>query len=157
MLAKIILKIAVLFLLSTSNFVLGIKSVVAQSSSEASILEDDLNMGKGLPWGGRNWPYSQVTSIQDGLVNATVGKIVIDKYEDRNGYFDFFGNPPTPGKKNFISFFGSKVEGCFVKLVYQYTSNSSSIEPKTIIPVRLEIGVGNKIVRLSSENSENKF
>ena len=147
-------KLAVLFLLSTSNFVLGIKSVVAQSFSEASILEDDLNMSKGLPWGGRNWPYSQVTNIQEGLVNTTVGKIVIDKHEDTNG--SWFGYL-LPGKKNFISFFGSKVEGCFVKLVYQYASASTSIEPKTIIPVRLEIGVGDKIVRLSSENSENKY
>lgn len=118
---------------------------------EGSIPEDDLNTRKGLPWNGRDYPYSQVLEIKDSLVNSTVGRVVIDRHQERAGKLDLFGNPPVPGKLVFVSFWGSKIEGCFADLIIQYAP-SDNLDASAIYPIKLDIGVGNKIVVLLPQN-----
>ncbi|MGK7884962.1 MAG: hypothetical protein AB4057_10100 [Crocosphaera sp.] len=124
-------------------------------TSEGSIIEDDLNTQNSLPWGLPDWRYSQVLNIHESLINLLVGKVVIDKYENRNGALSIFNNPPSPGKKNFISFWGSKIEGCFVKLIFQSASSSNPIDPETLIPIRLDMGVDDTIIKLRAKSSSN--
>ncbi|MEL4897918.1 hypothetical protein [Crocosphaera sp. Alani8] len=123
--------------------------------SEGSIIEDDLNIQNLLPWGLPDLPYSQVLDIQDSLINSSIGKVVIDKYEDTNGGLIVFTNPPHPGKQNFISLWGSKIEGCFVRLIFQYASSSNPIDHQKLTPIRLDIGVDGTIIRLRREGIAN--
>lgn len=154
MLGKKILAMGVLSLLTISQLFIKTNYALAEKA-EGSILEDDLNTQNSLHWGGKALPYSQVLDIEESLVNLFVGKVVIDKYEDRDGAFLEIGNPPRPGKKNFISFWGSKMEGCFVTVIFQYASDSNPIDPKKLIPIELHIGIDGKIVKLRRPGSPN--
>jgi S1-C subfamily serine protease len=77
---KQLVSFSVTIALGTVFFNLALGSTIAQQQTEASIAEDALSTRKGISWGGGNFPYSQVVAIQDSLVNAPVGRVVLDKH-----------------------------------------------------------------------------
>jgi hypothetical protein len=122
--------------------------------------EDKLNPDRGLKWGGDGLPVDDVVVIRDSLVNSVIGKVAIDRHGEDNVEFNFNGNNlfrslvktpfagPLPGRKTIVTLWGSKEEGCFVKtLVHDAPKGNSSAEGA--VPVKLEIGLGDRIVKLS--------
>lgn len=115
---------------------------------EASINEDSLTTRGGLGWDGPNLPYSKLVEIKDSLVGSQVGVVILDRHQDKGNNIDIFGgNAPKPGKKVFISLWGSKVEGCFAEIIFQ-TAPYNALSGEQIAPILLEVGVGEQIVRL---------
>lgn len=149
--------------LGTVFFNLALESTIARQVQqiEAAIAEDDLSTRKGISWGGGNFPYSQVVAIQDSLVNAPVGRVVLDKHgiDESSSGLILIQNPfssPAPGKSVFITLWGSKIEGCFVEAVVQLAPEEK-IVPESIIPTMLEVGISDRIVQLSPQKSRPKL
>ncbi|MFN9557646.1 MAG: hypothetical protein ACK55G_03165, partial [Dolichospermum sp.] len=103
--------------------------------AQTVIEEDKLNTNKGIYWAGSGFPFSQVAIIKDTLVDAPLGKVVIDRHGE--GSSGFIGSPfssPFPGRFVVVSFWGSKIEGCFVKMVIQSSPNDGQAELKQLVP-----------------------
>jgi hypothetical protein len=120
--------------------------------------EDKLNSEQGLKWGGEGLPSDDVVILRDALVNSVVGKVVIDKHGEDNGsepgIMSIFGikSPfagPNPGRLTIVTLWGSKEEGCFVKAIVHNAPKSEGGNPKGFVPVKLEVGVGDRVVKLT--------
>jgi hypothetical protein len=143
-------------LLLSVNF----NSAIAQETSEASLAEDDLGTKSGVSWGGGDWPYSKTVEIKDSLVNAPVGKVVLDKHgiDDSSGswlYKEPFSSP-EPGKSVFISLWGSKIEGCFTELIVQIAPKQQ-MAPESIVPKLIELGINGQIVQITPQKTGAKI
>jgi hypothetical protein len=123
---------------------------------EGSIVEDDLDTVEGMRWGGnRGWRYSRILEITDGLTDTVVGRVVLDRHGiDHSTAGGLVGeiirNPfshPEPNVWITVSIWGSQVEGCYVALVFQYAP-PEEIDPESIVPTQLEIGLGEQILTL---------
>lgn len=125
--------------------------VLAESSTD----EDKLDTVNGLSWAGRGLPFSKLVNINDSLIGSPVGKIVIDRHgEDTLG--TIFKNPfasPSPGRFIVVSFWGSKVEGCFVKVILQSAPVNGQSDLQELVPSLLEIGAGEQIVQLTPNSA----
>lgn len=152
---KNILIINIFLLFNPFTGIWSLKGIVAQSI-EATIAEDDLVTLEGLPWGGKQWPYSQTVEIQESLVASPVGRVVLDRHGiDRSDSSFLFKRPFSsiePGKSVFISLWGSKIEGCFAEMIIQ-VAPKQSISPDKIVPSLLELGIGNQILQLKPQQS----
>jgi hypothetical protein len=118
--------------------------------AQTVIEEDKLNTNKGIYWAGSGFPFSQVAIIKDTLVDAPLGKVVIDRHGE--GSSGFIGSPfssPFPGRFVVVSFWGSKIEGCFVKMVIQSSPNDGQAELKQLVPKTIQLGLNNQILELS--------
>jgi len=148
-------KVTKIFLgsLTLTSLLLETNFTVAQGI-EGSVSEDDLNTVNGVPWNGKNYAYSKVLDIKDSLVNTPVGRIVLDRHSQ--GGTDLFGSSPRPGRTVYISGWGSKIEGCFAELIIQYAPKDN-FDPSGIAPTVIEIGAGDKIVRLLPQNRPAKI
>lgn len=146
------LKLTIVFILS---LLLGTAtSAIADSEALPTIAEDDLSTTGGLPWGGRNWTYSEPVEIQDGLVGTPVGKVVFDRHGvDKSNTSLLFKRPFSairPGKSVFITLWGSKIEGCFAEMIVQIAPKEE-IPPETITPTLLELGIGGQILQIQPQ------
>jgi hypothetical protein len=144
------------FLVKTSCLSILLTSVLFNCAVDKAIAqtlmnEDDLD-SNGLPWAGKRLPFKQIVNIKDTLVGSPLGKIVIDRHgEDPYGLL--IKTPlsyPEPGKWVVVSFWGSKIEGCFVRLVFQWApaQNQTGLS-EGMKPVSLELGIDGKIVQLT--------
>jgi hypothetical protein len=145
---------------------------------EASIAEDDISTRKGISWGGGNFPYSQVLTIQDSLVSSPVGRVILDKHgiDDSGATASSSFNTgnslvgsligslvpieapfsaPAPGKSVFITLWGSKIEGCFVEAIIQ-VAPEKTIAAKSIVPTMLELGIDDRIIQLTPQGNKPK-
>jgi hypothetical protein len=145
-------KIVLTILFLSFNFYLIVPKAKAQNI-EGKITEDELNTRSGLPWSGGTFPWSKVVEIQDSLVNSPVGRIVIDKHTEGVSFINF---PLRPGQIVFITFWGSKIEGCYVELIYQIAP-WNRMNQKMITPEFLEIGVKDQIVKLIPQEVKPHF
>ncbi|ACK70084.1 conserved hypothetical protein [Gloeothece citriformis PCC 7424] len=135
-------------LLTSTCLDFQLNTAIAQTV-EGALTEEEF---RKLPsWGGQNWPASKILQIKDSLVDAPVGRIVVDKHgEQECSGLICFKNPflgPFPGRSVFISLWGSKVEGCFAEIILQQAPQRS-LNIQNMIPTQLDIGVGDKIVSL---------
>ena len=131
----------------------------AQVAVEETIAEDSLNSGGGVRWGGRGWPFSELTAIEETLVGSTVGRIVLDRHGVGSGSSSFAWlasrfSAPDPGRTVFISAWGSKYEGCFVELIVQRAPITPPLESSAVIPVQLDIGVNGQVIQLTANASD---
>jgi hypothetical protein len=125
--------------------------------------EDKLNTEKSLRWGGAGLPSDDVVTLRDALVNSVVGKVVIDKHGEDNGAEEATGlaglfnslvvkdpfGEPKPGRMTIVTLWGSKEEGCFVKTLVHNAPKGDGGDPKGFVPVKLEVGVGDRVVKLT--------
>ncbi|MCF4969990.1 hypothetical protein [Nostoc sp. CMAA1605] len=118
--------------------------------AQTTIDEDKLDTVNGMRWGGNGLPFDKVVEIKDALVNSPLGKVVIDRHgEDPQGVL--FKEPfaaPSPGRFVVVSLWGSKIEGCFVKMIVQTAPSDGRAELEEIAPKMLELGVGEQILQL---------
>lgn len=127
------------------------KKAIAQTVIE----EDKLNTDKGIYWAGSGFPFSQVAIIKDTLVDASLGKVVIDRHGEGPSDFSSFiagtgpFSSPFPGRFVVVSLWGSKIEGCFVKMVIQSSPNDGQAEVKQLVPKTIQLGLNNQILELS--------
>lgn len=136
-----------------SNLPLVITSLLLMTPTalgEASIGEDALNTNQGMAWAGRGLPFDDIVKIEDSLVKAPLGKVVIDRHgEDPLGVL--FKEPfsgPRPGRLAVVSLWGSKVEGCFVQVIVQYAPPNGKATLEGLVPQTLEVGINGQILRL---------
>lgn len=132
---------------------------------EKTIAEDRLATQGGMPWGGDDLPYSQVVEIQDGLIDAPVGRVVLDRHGEEaedvdldnliGSLFNDVFSAPRPGSAVFISLWGSKVEGCFAELIVQVAPDQQ-IDPQNLIATSMEVGVNGQIIRLLPQETDPK-
>ena len=128
------------------------------------ISEDKLNTEKSLTWGAQGLPFDDVVTVRDALVNSVVGKLVIDRHGEDNGPEQTTGllsglfnaisirDPfagPNPGRLTIVTLWGSKEEGCFVKAMVHNAPKSNSENAKNFIPMKMEVGVGDRVVKLT--------
>jgi hypothetical protein len=128
---------------------------------EATIPEDALGTQGGMPWGGGKLPFSKIVEIQDGLVGTPVGRVIIDRHGVDNGEatYGIMKSPfsyPEPVKLVVISLWGSKIEGCFTELIFQWSPRGEA-SSKAIEPVMLEMGIDGQVVQLTPQNVEPKL
>ncbi|MFM5942438.1 MAG: hypothetical protein ACKO9G_03480, partial [Dolichospermum sp.] len=89
------------------------------------------------------------------LVDAVLGKVVIDRHGEGPTNFSsiFTGSgsfsSPFPGRFIVVSFWGSKIEGCFVKIVIQSSPKGGQVELKQLVPKTIQLGLNNQILELS--------
>jgi len=129
--------------------------------AQTVIEEDKLNTNKGIYWAGSGFPFSQVAIIKDTLVDAPLGKVVIDRHgegpTDLSSISLFTGtgpfSRPFPGRFVVVSLWGSKIEGCFVKMVIQSSPNDGQAEVKQLVPKTIQLGLNNQILELSRNES----
>lgn len=126
---------------------------------EQTITEDALNSGGGVRWGGRGWPFSELTAIEETLVGSPVGRIVLDRHGVGSGTssFSWIGSrfsAPDPGRTVFISAWGSKYEGCFVELIVQRAPVTPPLDASAVIPVQLDIGVNGQVIQLTANAND---
>ena len=127
--------------------------------AQTTIEEDKLNTDKGIYWAGGGFPFSQVANIKDTLVDATLGKVVIDRHGEGASDFSRFlsgtgpFSSPFPGRFVVVSFWGSKIEGCFVKMVIQSSPNNGQAEFEELVPKTIQLGLNNQILELSRSES----
>lgn len=132
-------------------------SLSPQVLASVDLPEDKLNTEEGLKWGGEGLPFNDVVTLRDSLVNSVVGKVVIDRHgEDKGseGILNIFGikTPfagPNPGRLTIVTLWGSKEEGCFVKAIVHNSPKSDGGDPKGFVPVKMEVGVGDRVVKLT--------
>jgi hypothetical protein len=120
-------------------------------AGNVDIEEDKLNPERGLKWGGGNLPLDSLVTIRDSLVNSSVGKLTIDRHGEDNSS-ELFKSPfagPFPGRMTIVTLWGSKEEGCFVKALVHSAPKNGRQNPKNLVPVQLEIGVGTQVVKLN--------
>jgi hypothetical protein len=132
---------------------------------EKTLAEDKLGTQSGMPWGGDDLPYSKVVEIQDGLIDAPVGRVVLDRHGEEaedvdlnnliGSLFDDVFSAPRPGSSVFISLWGSKIEGCFTELILQVAPNGE-IDPQNLVATSIEIGVNGQIIRLVPQEADPK-
>ncbi len=142
---------AVLLLPTSLNF------YSERAIAQTAIDEDKLNTVNGMPWAGGGLPFSKLVNIQDTLVNSALGKAVIDAHgEDRLSSLiksPFSG--PRPGRFVIISLWGSKIEGCFTKIVVQTAPSDGKATLEEIAPTTIELGIDGQILQLTpSPNSK---
>ncbi|MBD2513032.1 hypothetical protein H6G91_38715 [Nostoc muscorum FACHB-395] len=129
---------------------LVLSNLFANVAIAASIEEDKLDTVNGVPWGGDGLPFNKVVDIKDALVNSALGKVVIDRHgEDPLGVL--FQAPfaaPSPGRFVLVSFWGSKVEGCFVKIIVQSAPASGEADLENLVPKMIELGINGQVLRL---------
>ncbi|MBW4646109.1 MAG: hypothetical protein KME23_24475 [Goleter apudmare HA4340-LM2] len=117
----------------------------------AEITKGEDLFDRPMSWAAGGWPLNTTIDIRDSLVDAALGKVVIDRHgEDPLG--SFFKSPfvaPSPGRFVIISLWGSKIEGCFVKTIFQYSPADGQADLKALVPVRLELGIGGQILQLT--------
>jgi hypothetical protein len=132
-------------------------SLSHKALASVDLSEDKLNTEEGLKWGGEGLPFNDVVTLRDSLVNSVVGKVVIDRHgEDKGseGILSIFGikTPfagPNPGRLTIVTLWGSKEEGCFVKAIVHNAPKSDGGDPKGFVPVKMEVGVGDRVVKLT--------
>ncbi|MFM6181108.1 MAG: hypothetical protein ACKPA8_06260 [Dolichospermum sp.] len=123
--------------------------------AQTVIEEDKLNTNKGIYWAGSGFPFSEASVIKDTLVDAVLGKVVIDRHGEGPTNFSsiFTGSgpfsSPFPGRFIVVSFWGSKIEGCFVKIVIQSSPKGGQVELKQLVPKTIQLGLNNQILELS--------
>ncbi|MBD2610081.1 hypothetical protein H6G94_02135 [Nostoc punctiforme FACHB-252] len=126
---------------------------LAQESviAETSIGEDELNTVNGMSWAGDKLPFDAVVNIQDSLVNSLLGKVVIERHgEDKSG--GIFKSPfdsPRPGRFVVVSLWGSKIEGCFVKIIVQSAPFNGQADLDELVPQLIELGIDGQILQLT--------
>ncbi|MCC0178780.1 hypothetical protein I4641_17555 [Waterburya agarophytonicola K14] len=116
---------------------------------EETLDKDDLVIDSSLPWGIKRWPYSKVIEVLD-LSASAYGRIVIDRFgidESLSPIKQPFSRT-KPGKLVFASIWGSNLDGCYVETIVQ-AAPKNDINPEETLPTLLEIGVGNRIVKLT--------
>ncbi len=124
---------------------------IGRTYADASLSEDDLN---SMSWGAPKLPYNQAANIKDSLVDAPVGKVVVDRHGI--GPTVLFQGPfsqPYPGRAVFVSLWGSKIEGCFLETIVQLAPPNGEANLEALVPTLLELGVGGQIVQLSPQPS----
>ncbi|WP_392533554.1 hypothetical protein [Nostoc sp. C117] len=119
--------------------------------AETSIGEDQLDTVNGMPWAGHKLPFDAVVDIKDSLVNSPLGKVVIERHgEDESG--SVFKSPfdsPRPGRFVLVSLWGSKIEGCFVKMIVQSAPLDGKANLEELVPKLIELGIGDRILQLT--------
>jgi hypothetical protein len=142
-------------IVSSVILALSIGQIAAPAlAGNVDIDEDKLNPDRGLKWGGESLPLDSLVTIRDSLVNSSVGKLTIDRHGEDNGdgLALLFKSPfagPRPGRMTIVTLWGSKEEGCFVKALVHSAPKSGSQDPKSMVPVKLEIGLGTQVVKLN--------
>ncbi|MBH8566913.1 hypothetical protein I8748_33015 [Nostoc sp. CENA67] len=136
------------FLLIAALFNLNQPSAIAQTSID----EDKLDTVNGMPWAGRGLPFDKVVDIKDSLVDSALGKVVIDRHgEDPLGVL--FKEPfagPSPGRFVMVSLWGSKIEGCFVKMIVQSAPTDGKADLEELVPKMIELGIDGQILQLTA-------
>jgi hypothetical protein len=136
-------------LLSTTWF-----AAIPAARAEDTIDEDSLNLQKGLKWAGDGLAFDRVLTIKDTLVNSPVGKIVISRHgHDSAPLFQLPFNGPRPGRITMLALWGAKIEGCFVRAIIHNAGVIKGDSIRSLVPVRLEMGVNGQIVKLSPNNA----
>lgn len=144
------------------SLILGLTlSLDRQVLATVDLAEEKLNTEKSLRWGGEGLPFNEVVTVRDSLVNSIVGKLVIDRHGEDNGTQESTGlfsglfnaltvrapfAGPHPGRMTIVTLWGSKEEGCFVKAMIH---NAPKSEGSSLIPVKMEVGVGSQVIKLS--------
>ncbi len=142
----------------------SILSSVPQVLAATELTEEKLNTEKSLTWGAQGLPFDEVITVRDALVNSIVGKVVIDRHGEDNGPEQSTGllsglfnavairapfAGPNPGRLTIVTVWGSKEEGCFVKAMVHNAPKSSSENANNFVPMKMEVGVGDRIVKLT--------
>jgi hypothetical protein len=130
-------------------------SAIAEGGSltiaQTSIDEDKLDTVNGMPWAGNSLPFDKIADIKDALVNTPLGKVVMDRHgEDPLG--NIFTAPfagPSPGRFAIVSLWGSKIEGCFVKMIVQSAPSDGKTDLAEISPKLIELGIKEQILQLT--------
>ncbi|AFY42381.1 hypothetical protein [Nostoc sp. PCC 7107] len=123
------------------------KKAIAQSAID----EDKLNTVNGMPWAGGGLPFSKLVNIQDTLVNFALGKVVIDAHgeDPLSSLIKSPFNGPRPGRFVVVSLWGSKIEGCFAKIVVQTAPSNGQAILDEIAPTTIELGIDGQILQLT--------
>jgi len=131
--------------------------------AQVSVTEEQIDIRRGLSWGGNKLPYNDVADIKDSLTDKILGKLVIDHHgvsgtpvgDDWAGHLAhaMVNNPFSrvyPGGQVFISLWGSRSEGCFVDYVLQYAASpeDNNVDLNQIKPTLLEIQIGSQTIEL---------
>ncbi|MBD2299436.1 hypothetical protein H6G80_16285 [Nostoc sp. FACHB-87] len=128
-----------------------------QAIAQTAIDEDKLNTVNGMPWAGGGLPFSKLVNIQDTLVNSALGKVVIDAHGE-DPLSSLIKSPfsgPRPGRFVVVSLWGSKIEGCFAKVVVQTAPADGQATLEQIAPTTIELGIDGQILQLTpSPNSK---
>jgi hypothetical protein len=134
-------------------------NLMSLSALAGEVSEDRLNTEKALGWGGEGLPFDDSLTIRDPLVNSVVGKVTIDRHgednTDQNALLGLFGGirspfaGPMPGRMTIVTFWSSKEEGCSVKASIHDAPKSGSSTPKELVPVKLEVGLGSQVIKLT--------
>ncbi|RCJ40713.1 hypothetical protein A6770_09880 [Nostoc minutum NIES-26] len=128
---------------------------VGSAIAETSIDEDRLDTVDGMRWAGSGLPFDEVVNIKDSLVNSALGKVVLDRHgEDRSG--GLFKSPfdsPRPGRFVLVSLWGSKIEGCFVKMIVQSAPPDGQADLEDLVPKFIELGIGDQILQLTQSQA----
>jgi hypothetical protein len=123
--------------------------------AETSINEDRLDTVNGMPWAGTGLPFDKVVDIKDSLVGSELGKVVIDRHGEDSS-LGLFKNPfvdPRPGRFVIVSLWGSKIEGCFVKIVVQSSPLDGKADLEDLVPKLMELGIGGQVLQLTINQS----
>jgi hypothetical protein len=153
-------KLSIVFgstLLLSSFFSASLFDARVLAAEEGSICEDDLTTTRGLRWGGKNLPLKKVVDIRECLVGTQLGRVTADRHGSNTNKVQlneiFAGPQPYPGERNFISLWGSKIEGCFVEMIVQYAPPNGTVEATTIVPTTLQLGLGSQLIELPLQTS----
>jgi hypothetical protein len=126
-----------------------LNTVYGRAIAQTSIDEDKLDTVKGMSWAGSGLPFSEVININDTLVNAPLGKVVIDRHGEASGLLNNPFASPNPGRFVVVSLWGSKIEGCFAQMIVQVAPVNGQADLKQLVPQKIELGIGNQILKLT--------
>lgn len=124
-----------------------------QAIAETWKNEDDLDTVNNFYWAGQGWPFNETVNIKDSLVGSHVGRVVLDRHGEESGWLTNPFAGPYPGRYVIVSMWGSKVEGCFVKMIVQSSPVSGQADIQGLVPVKLQIGLGQKILKLTPSST----
>ncbi|MFM2060445.1 MAG: hypothetical protein RLZZ507_115 [Cyanobacteriota bacterium] len=125
-----------------------------------AIYEDELTTTRGLRWGAPGLPYNEAADIKDSLVDTVLGKVVPDRHGIGASSLGLFGpfQGPQYGRLVFVSLWGSKIEGCFVEMIIQYSPSDGQANANEIVPKLLEVGIGSQAIALPPQaNTQKSF
>lgn len=125
--------------------------------AQTAIDEDKLNTVNGMPWAAKGLPFSKLVNIQDTLVNSALGKAVIDIHgeDPLNTLIKSPFSGPRPGRFVIVSLWGSKIEGCFTKIVVQSAPANGQATLEELAPTSIELGIDGQVLQLTpSPNSK---
>ncbi|MEE3718196.1 hypothetical protein V2H45_15765 [Tumidithrix elongata RA019] len=134
---------------------LGSTTVLAENHPKMD--DEELDLRKGVAWAAGGFPYNQVVDIVDGLTDKVLGRIVPDRHGVGGvipgGFIASPFSSPKPGTVIFVSIWGvslagDRPPGCYVEYFLQFAPRNGEAELDAIIPKRLEIRIGSRVIEV---------